>query len=317
MRHVRVLTAVAALALAAQAGTSTYTLRWGDTLTRVAARFHVSVAGLAATNGIGNADEVRAGRTLQLAPAATAAASSTSSGGRSGSVGARAAAAAATPSRSAPAGRGAAASPPAATVRSTTYVVSAGDTLSAIAKRAGITVAALRSANQVNRPDRIRIGQRLALPAAPAGRVRAAESGDAEGGDTLLARAYCPVVGADRWSFIDSYLAPRGGGRRHEGVDIFAPRGTAVVAPVDGVLRRLPNPMGGLAVKLTGPGGDTFYGAHLSAYGAAGAVRAGDVIGRVGNSGDAAGTPPHLHFEYRPGGASTVNPYLLLQRWCR
>jgi murein DD-endopeptidase MepM/ murein hydrolase activator NlpD len=109
----------------------------------------------------------------------------------------------------------------------------------------------------------------------------------------------CPVQG--RGSYSDDFGAPRyaGGFHLHQGNDVFAPTGTPIVAPFDGVATRVPNSLGGLAVMVDGGLGHV-YNAHLSAYGKAGPVRAGDVVGYVGNTGDAAGGPSHDHFEWHP-----------------
>lgn len=71
--------------------------------------------------------------------------------------------------------------------------------------------------------------------------------------------------------------------------------------------------MSGLAYFLDGDDGSEYFGAHLDSFGAAGRVAASAVIGTVGNSGDAAGGPTHLHFEIHPGGRGVVNT---LQRYC-
>jgi hypothetical protein len=116
-----------------------------------------------------------------------------------------------------------------------------------------------------------------------------------------------PVSGAGPSSIGGVFGDPRDNGTRaHEGVDIFAPRGTAVVAVADGRIETSRNtPTGGLVIWQADAGSAlTYYYAHLDellvrerAY-----VRAGDIIGRVGNTGNARGTRPHLHFAiYRPG----------------
>ncbi len=116
-----------------------------------------------------------------------------------------------------------------------------------------------------------------------------------------------PVEGRDAASIGSVFGDPRDGGERaHEGVDIFAPRGTPVVAVADGYIETARNtPTGGLAIWLKGATGElTYYYAHLDElHVRAGTwVRAGDVIGRVGNTGNARGARPHLHFGiYRPG----------------
>ena len=130
----------------------------------------------------------------------------------------------------------------------------------------------------------------------------------------------CPVLGPA--SFTDTWLAPRSGGRLHRGVDIFAPTGTAVVAPVSGDVRFDVNRLGGLAYHLWGDDGTYFYGAHLSSFGpTSGKVPAGALLGTVGTSGNAVGTPPHLHFEIhpnrRPGdGPRAVNPTAATRAAC-
>ena len=117
--------------------------------------------------------------------------------------------------------------------------------------------------------------------------------------------------------FIDSWGYPRAGGRSHEGADIFAERGTPLLAVEDGVLARVGNDrLGGTKLWLVGESGTHYYYAHLERYALGVAegvvVDAGDVIGYVGDSGDAKGTPPHLHFQLHPGGGEPVNPYPLL-----
>jgi murein DD-endopeptidase MepM/ murein hydrolase activator NlpD len=124
--------------------------------------------------------------------------------------------------------------------------------------------------------------------------------------------AVCPVAGPH--SLYDTFGAPRPGGRRHEGDDILAPEWTPIVAPADGDVVPNPNTLGGNALlEYTPPA--RMYFAHLVAYGATGHVRAGTVIGYVGNSGDARGLPFHLHFQYEPGGAP-VDPYPYLRGVC-
>ncbi len=116
----------------------------------------------------------------------------------------------------------------------------------------------------------------------------------------------CPVGGPT--SFSDTWGAPRSGGRSHRGVDMFAARGTPVVAPVAGTVRHRDNSLGGKSFYLDGDDGNRYYGTHLDSYGASGRVEAGAVVGTVGNTGNARFTSPHLHFEIHPGGGSAVNP---------
>ncbi len=119
----------------------------------------------------------------------------------------------------------------------------------------------------------------------------------------------CPVAG--RHSFIDSWGFPRSGGRRHKGVDLLAAPGVPIVAPVNGRVEYRSNRVGGRSFHLFGEHGNYFYGTHLSGYGdVQGEVKAGQVIGYVGDDGNAAGIP-HLHFEIHAGGrGNQINPYV-------
>lgn len=123
-----------------------------------------------------------------------------------------------------------------------------------------------------------------------------------------------PVAGA--FDFIDSWGYARSGGRTHKGADIFAERGTPVVALEAGSLRYKSNSLGGLTIYLDGVSGNSYYYAHLESRvdGLDGqSVSAGQIIGTVGTSGNAVGTPPHLHFEIKPAGGASQNPYPALR----
>ena len=119
----------------------------------------------------------------------------------------------------------------------------------------------------------------------------------------------CPVKGDH--NFIDSWGFARSGGRRHKGVDILASTGTPIVAPVTGRVEYRSNSVGGRSFHLWDELGNYYYGTHLSGYGdVVGEVQAGQVIGYVGDDGNAAGIP-HLHFEIHPGGrgSAAINPF--------
>ncbi len=118
----------------------------------------------------------------------------------------------------------------------------------------------------------------------------------------------CPVNG--KHDFIDSWGFPRSGGRKHKGVDIMAKTGVEIVAPVSGRVEHRSNRVGGRSFHLWGADGNYYYGTHLSAYGKSGEVNAGEVIGYVGDDGNAAGLP-HLHFEIHAGGrGNQINPFI-------
>jgi murein DD-endopeptidase MepM/ murein hydrolase activator NlpD len=137
-----------------------------------------------------------------------------------------------------------------------------------------------------------------------------------------------PVYGVS--SYADTYGALRGdvSGGWHHGDDIFAPLGAPLLAVAHGTVFSVGwNDVGGWRLWLRDDHGNEFYYAHLSAYtplavnGAI--VSAGDVLGFVGSSGDAEGTPYHLHFEVHPVGLlglgydGAVNPTAYLDAWKR
>lgn len=118
----------------------------------------------------------------------------------------------------------------------------------------------------------------------------------------------CPVNGPH--SFIDSWGFPRSGGRRHKGVDILANIGVEIVAPVNGRVEHFSNRVGGRSFRMWDENGNYFYGTHLSGFGKDGEVSAGEVIGYVGDDGNAAGIP-HLHFEIHAGKrGNQINPFI-------
>ncbi|MDX3906716.1 MAG: M23 family metallopeptidase [Pigmentiphaga sp.] len=124
-----------------------------------------------------------------------------------------------------------------------------------------------------------------------------------------------PVQGVRPRDLRDTWNAARPEGRRHEGIDIFARRDTPVRATTEGIVTRIgTNRLGGNTVWIMGPGRQMHYYAHLERYAdirRGQRIQAGMPIGYVGDSGNAKGTPPHLHYGiYTPQGA--INPFPLL-----
>jgi peptidoglycan LD-endopeptidase LytH len=118
-------------------------------------------------------------------------------------------------------------------------------------------------------------------------------------------------VGTDPRRIVDTWGGIRSEGRHHEGIDLFAPRGTPVRSTTRGLVTKVgTNRLGGQVVGILGPGWEWHYYAHLESFGLfreGDLVSEGDVIGYVGDSGNARGTPPHLHYGIYRGRA--INPY--------
>jgi murein DD-endopeptidase MepM/ murein hydrolase activator NlpD len=129
--------------------------------------------------------------------------------------------------------------------------------------------------------------------------------------DEVPAHLPNPVASLRLPRMTNSWGADRPGGRKHEGIDVFAPKGTPVVSTTRGIVTRVGSTrLGGRVVGVLGPGLEWHYYAHLDRFGAFGKgdiVEAGDVLGYVGNTGNARGTPPHLHYGIYRNGAE--NPY--------
>src|SRR5690349_22304325 len=131
--------------------------------------------------------------------------------------------------------------------------------------------------------------------------------------DTKIAM---PLEDVAKKEVADTWGAPRGTDRRHEGQDIFAPKGTPILSATNGFIYKIgENNLGGQTVSVIGAGGRVYYYAHLDSY--AKGIAVGDrvskrtVLGYVGATGNAQGTPPHLHFGiYTLTGA--INPLPLL-----
>lgn len=200
-----------------------------------------------------------------------------------------------------------------------TYSVVIGDSWSRIASRSGVSMTALINANRATTATVIHPGQTLCLPATAAAvttttaaptPVATPVATPAPTGNVAL--AFFPVQGP--CSFGDTYGAPRGGGRGHEGVDIIAKAGLWIYAVKDGTLSKkyldAPGSLSGNGWRLSTGDGTYFFYAHLSAFApglaVGSAVKAGQIIGLVGMTGDA--PIPHLHFEVHPGGGASINP---------
>jgi murein DD-endopeptidase MepM/ murein hydrolase activator NlpD len=122
----------------------------------------------------------------------------------------------------------------------------------------------------------------------------------------------CPIPGA---GFTDDWGQPRGGGRTHQGNDLHAPTGVPELAIVSGNVTYGGGGGGGMGAYIAGDDGNRYVYYHLSQYvGPPRHVSPGEVIGKVGATGDATG--PHLHFEIHPSGGPAVDPYPTLVRIC-
>lgn len=191
------------------------------------------------------------------------------------------------------------------------HIVRSGDTVASIAKRYGVSANAVRAANGII-DDRLYLGAQVIIDGtrAPSGAPSSKAAGQI---GPKLQR--CPLR---RATFMNDWGFPRDdGGRFHQGTDMFAPRGTIVVAAASGTVVFGSNGLGGTTFNLTTDSGWVIYGAHLSStIGKSRRVSAGQPIARVGNSGDAAGGDTHLHVGVRRYGASPINPYPSLRAAC-
>lgn len=135
-----------------------------------------------------------------------------------------------------------------------------------------------------------------------------------------------PVAGVKRGELIDTFTQSRAGGRVHDAIDIMAPDGTPVLAAADGTIEKLFYSKGGGGITIYQRSADgrwIYYYAHLEGYapglGEGQRVKQGQIIGRVGHSGNASPEGPHLHFainRMEPGQkwyqGEPINPYPLL-----
>jgi murein DD-endopeptidase MepM/ murein hydrolase activator NlpD len=177
--------------------------------------------------------------------------------------------------------------------------------------------AAYRTLNEDCRKLRAEYDAQLAAAAA----LAAARANGAAGGvpASVTSGFICPM-NAGAIHFINDWGFPRSGGRTHKGTDVFAPMGQPVVAVVGGTVRVYTAGLGGNAVWLTSDNRTGYYFAHLSGW--APGLKTGDyvskgqVIGYNGNTGNAYGGAPHVHFQIHPGGGSPMNPYFTLKSAC-
>lgn len=315
----------------ATAATRQHVVQRGDTLGSIASRSGTSIASLVALNKIANANLVRIGQVLTLptaappppgaAPAPPVTPSTTPAGGatthvvRAGDTLSGIAARYRIATAQIVAANGltgervylgqrlrlvAPSAPTPAPMPATTivHVVGPSETLSRIAQRFGTTIKSIQELNGLDDANLIVAGQRLTIPGSPA----------------TASGLVCPVQGPMK--HVNDWGFPRSGGRFHEGNDLFAARGTPAVAMVGGTVTQRFGLIGGKQVTLVGDDAVTYYYTHLDAFGAVGRVRAGDVVGYVGNTGNAVGGPTHIHFEVHPGGGAAVNPYPIVAAVC-
>jgi len=227
--------------------------------------------------------------------------------------------------------------------RPATYTVQPGDTLSGIAERHGTTWQELQRLNNISNPNLIHPNQVLQLPGGsqapatnptnPAQPTAPVTNPDARGAEleTFPIAGGRYNIGYDgNWNNFDSNTATHNSDYSrsptnashpdgHLGVDIFAPKGQPVVAPVSGeIVHSGYTSVGGNCVTIK-RGDEYFYMAHLDSLEnlrAGQHVNAGDPIGTVGNTGSAQGTAPHVHFSIYRGDYSSgsINPFEYLMR---
>jgi murein DD-endopeptidase MepM/ murein hydrolase activator NlpD len=127
-----------------------------------------------------------------------------------------------------------------------------------------------------------------------------------------------PIASVAPAALRDTWGAARSNGRRHQGIDIFAPKGTPVRSTTRGLVFRVgQNRLGGNVVWIFGPGRQTHYYAHLHRFAEfepGDLVMPGDIVGYVGATGNARGTPPHLHYGVYTPSEGAINPFPLLQQ---
>ena len=253
---------------AGSGGTTSYVVERGDTLAGIATKFGTTIKAIVSTNGIANPNLIIAGRTLKIPGSGGSAGPQPVQGG-GGSTGQPGAGHLVKPGESVgsiAADHGISSADlskwngiidgriyagtrllfysPGSLPGSGggggggTHVVSGGETLAAMPARYGTSVRQIAGANGITNPDLIRVGQRLTIP----------------GGSGVV----CPVSGA---TFFNDWGFPRSGGRYHSGNDLFAPRGTPVLAPVRGAVTQSTGTIGGHQVRLVDGSGNLWFSA--------------------------------------------------------
>lgn len=191
----------------------------------------------------------------------------------------------------------------------------AEETLTAASNELQQTESELAEQRRREEEERLRREEELRIQEALA---RAAAGPSAGIGLDLTPGFICPVAGPS--SFVDSWGAPRSGGRSHQGTDMMAPRGTLLVAVASGVIRYGNSILGGNTVWLHADYGVSFFYAHLDEFAAnlqsGDYVSIGTVVGTVGDTGNPAPGAYHLHFGVFPGGTVAVNPYPSVRAVC-
>ena len=269
----------------------TYTVKDGDVLERIARRHGVKLSALLSANGLKASSLIVEGDVLTIPSG------SSKGSGTSGSTGSSSA---------------------------SRYTVKDGDVLERIARRHGVKLSALLSANGLKATNLIFEGDVLTIPsgastassstASSGTALSGSESAGGSSSSTVGPELACPVPGA---SFMNDWGFPRGSTRFHEGTDLFAGTGTTIYAPASGVVSFGSNNLGGTTFSLSTNSGWVIYGAHLAdTIGSSGQVSAGTPIGVVGATGNAAGGDPHLHLGIKPAGGSAINPYPSLHAAC-
>ncbi|MBA2725137.1 MAG: M23 family metallopeptidase [Actinobacteria bacterium] len=308
--HVKALAAGATLALFVAAASANYVVKEGDTLSGIAAANGTTAQALAGTNQLSNPNLIRVGQELTLPDEAHSVSEPTRSGDTHlVAAGETLASIASGHGTNADVIAGAngitngtiyvgtllridgEAFLAAPSQNTMTHTVAPGENLSGIAATYGTTTGKLAASNALTDPNLIVTGQVLTIPAS---------------GWT------CPVAGA---TYFNDWGFPRSGGRVHNGNDLFAPRGTEVLAPVAGTVEQIVGSIGGIQFRLHGDDGNVYIGSHMDGFDHGGYVKAGTVLGYVGDSGSARGSRPHLHFEILPRGGEEANPYPTLQHY--